>query len=222
MITEYAISVDLGQAQDHIALSIVGYDPGGSDAKGRAIGNEHYQILWLEQYPLGTTYRAIIEAAKRHWNNPRLEGKSTLLIDRGEVGKAVIEMFREEGLPAKGIAITSGQESRRVAGGWNVPKKDLVYALVAAYSTGRTTLYQAAPGSTASAIADKFKQELLSFKMKISKSGNQQFEAMTEADHDDIVMSVAMGVWYLREYGQELAEQEQTMAPEWDALRHGL
>jgi hypothetical protein len=223
MITEYALSIDLGQVQNHIALAIVGYDPGEIDHRQRAVGNEHYTIEWLEHYPKGTRYGSLIDSTKRHLQHPKLEGRTKLLLDRGEVGKAVIEQFEDAGMDPYGIQITGGLEPRRINRGWTVPKKDLVYALVAAYSQGRITIYTAPPGSPAADAADKLDKELSSFVMKAKKnSAGVGFEAELSSDQDDIVMAVAMAVWYLREHGQRFEHIAEKANLEWDALKHGL
>jgi hypothetical protein len=223
MITEYAIAVDLGQVRDHIALSIIGFDPGGLDARKRAIGNELYNILWLEHYPKGTQYGKMVDVCKRHLQHPTLEGRTKLLVDRGEVGKAVIEQFQEAGLEPIGIQLTAGNEPSRSVYGFNVPKKDVVFAAVAAYSQARVVMYQAEPGTPAADAASKLDGELGKFVIKAKKhSMSLGFEAESAEDHDDLVMSVAMGIWYLREYGERYDQLEEQAVKEWDSLRNGL
>jgi len=48
----------------------------------------------------------------------------------------------------------------------------------------------------------EFVEELQNFKLKITKSANDTYEAWRESVHDDLVLSVGMAVWYLEmQYG---------------------
>jgi len=202
MISEYALAIDLGQAQDHTALSIIGLEVGDPLAKDRALARERMQVLWLEHYPKGTRYHQLIDITKRHLSHPKLEGNCRLLIDRGEVGKAVIEDFQDAGLSPIGIQITSGNEVHRQSYGYSVPKRDLVWALVAAFTQGRVDVYESEPGSPEFIAAQKYQEELAKFGYKTAqKTGRVKYEALGADDHDDLVMSTAMGIWYLSEYG---------------------
>ncbi len=47
-------------------------------------------------------------------------------------------------------------------------------------------------------IIKDFRDELAGFQMKINKAtGSDSYEAWLERIHDDLVMSAAMGVWWL-------------------------
>jgi len=43
---------------------------------------------------------------------------------------------------------------------------------------------------------DTLVQELGNFKVKITKHGNDAYEAWREGQHDDLVLSVALACWY--------------------------
>jgi hypothetical protein len=59
-------------------------------------------------------------------------------------------------------------------------------------------LYQAGKIKIAKEIkhADTLVNELLNFKVKISASGHDSYEAWREGVHDDLVLSVALACWY--------------------------
>jgi len=45
-------------------------------------------------------------------------------------------------------------------------------------------------------LAPVLTTELQNFRMKFTKTGHDQYESWREADHDDCVLAVAMGLWY--------------------------
>lgn len=72
-----------------------------------------------------------------------------------------------------------------------MPKKDLAGALIAAFHGERLRI---AAGLTEGAT---LVNELLNFKVKVNiATGNESFEAWREGVHDDLVLAVAMAVWW--------------------------
>jgi 2-hydroxy-3-keto-5-methylthiopentenyl-1-phosphate phosphatase len=69
-----------------------------------------------------------------------------------------------------------------------------------------------------------FVHELNNFKAKITESKHDTYEAAKESDHDDLVMSMGMGVWYInRVYGEKLEYSEKlTGNIEYDVLNYGI
>ena len=45
-------------------------------------------------------------------------------------------------------------------------------------------------------LAEVLTKELLTFKVKITTAGNETFEAWRERDHDDLVLALAVALWY--------------------------
>lgn len=113
-----------------------------------------------------------------------------LVLDKTGVGQAIFDLFVARGLKPVGITITGGNKVNPAPGGFNVPKRDLVFALVALFQTGNIKI-AAQPAETQALV-----NELTNFKMKISQAGRDTYEAWRESQHDDLVLSVAMAAWY--------------------------
>jgi hypothetical protein len=45
-------------------------------------------------------------------------------------------------------------------------------------------------------LAGTLAKELTNFKVKVTASGKETFEAWREKDHDDLVLATAMAVWF--------------------------
>ena len=202
------LSVDLGTQQDPTAFSLlsrvqkfkprVGL-PGTPQfmEEDRELINE-IQLRFLERPPIKTTYPEIIERTKQILNNPQLAGDCFLVVDATGVGLPVLQMMREQGLAPIGIVITGGNNVSSTSNGFNVPKRDIVISLQTALQSGRLKIAKDIP------LAKELINEAKNFKVKITKSGNDTYEAWRESIHDDIIMSVAQGVWYFNKiYGTQ-------------------
>jgi hypothetical protein len=183
--------LDLGQRQDYSALAVaeqvVGQD------RRRAFHFRH-----LHRWPLGTPYTApeggpngicedlcdLIDRAGR---------PVVLVLDGTGVGRPVVDIFWRYGLGVKRLApvtITAGSQATCQGGWWNVPKRDLAGAVAAGLE--QRTLH-IAPGLRLTKVLTK---ELTTFKVKVTAAGNETFESWRERDHDDLVLAVALAVWF--------------------------
>ena len=86
------------------------------------------------------------------------------------------------------ISITGGMDSTFTEGHYNVPKRELVTALQIRFQN--ETLKIAKGIKEAAALVE----EMANFETKISDSGHDTYGGRSGV-HDDIVLSVAMGVW---------------------------
>lgn len=206
-----ALSIDLGAQQDFTATSLIHYKevveskktlPGlevrkMEDARVRF---EHH-LRFLERAEKGTPYPEIIQITRRRMKNPDL-ADAELLVDATGVGLAVVQQMMESGLKPIGIMITSGTEvgilksPKKVRLGYKVPKKEIVTALQIAFQSRRLKMPASLP------FIKEFVEELQNFRLKITRHANDTYEAWRESIHDDLVLSVGIGVWYLEtKYG---------------------
>jgi hypothetical protein len=224
----YAIGLDIGQASDPAALAVVGMDeyPVSSlalNAKSKR-KEMRFDVIWLEEFPLGTEYRVIVERVKfiMEQEDPMINNNCRLVMDFGQVGRAVREMFQEVGITPVCINILGSMagESRRTSVGYNVPKVDLVSVLHVAFSFGQIKIAENIKGIDDRNMSNRLMDELGAFKMKLTKANNMTFEAATESMHDDLVIAVAIACWYLEETAlviiPEIAHEH------YDVLRHGF
>jgi hypothetical protein len=174
----FYVGLDLGQAQDYTALSVI-------EAK-----EDKYQVRHLQRFRIGTPYPTIVGDVTKMMAT--LED-AVLVVDGTGVGRPVVDLFRAAELNPVAITITGGNDATKIDGGWHVPKRDLVGVLAVAFQTGNLKIAEALP--EAKTLVD----ELLNFKVKINiKTAHDSYEAWREGVHDDLVLSVAMAVWYAR------------------------
>jgi hypothetical protein len=213
----YYMSVDLGQAADYTAISVLETLP---PPAGRPEAPAGYLLRHLERPPLGTTYPAIVARVVQLLDRAPLSREETpLVVDKTGVGRPVTDMFRAEGLHPHTITITGGHTvTTNSPSDMYVPKKELASTLVAVYQSRRL---QMPAGLELGPVLIK---ELLNFRPKINiATGNVSFEAWRERDHDDLVLSVAMalwlaesqamraGVWFVDRWAGDEAESERRM-----------
>ena len=183
----FILGVDLGQAVDYTAISIV------EQITSPDRGSNGYLLRFLERPPLGTTYPAIVRRVLSLLDRAPLSRQETpLVVDRTGVGGAVVDMFTASGVRPRAITIHGG-DGVTDTDPWNlrVPKRDLAGTLVALFQTARL---QVAAGLE---LAPVLATELLNFKVKVNvASGHDTYEAWREGVHDDLVLSVALGCWY--------------------------
>lgn len=168
---KHYISVDLGQSNDFTAVSI-----------GVKHGSE-FHIRHLERLPLGTSYPAQVERITRLYS---MLGHPFLIVDRTGVGRPVFDLLKD--LNPVGISITGGMHPVKEGKEWNIPKRDLIGALVCAFQGGKFKIARSLQE------ADTLVRELSNFKIKITGTGHDTYEGR-EGVHDDLVLSVAMAVY---------------------------
>ena len=200
---KYCLALDVGSERDHSVLTLLSRNVNVTmTPNGEETHLPSYDLPFLERFPLRTPYEVILNRTKEVMHNPLLSTKGcVLLIDATGVGNPVVQMFQELGPIA--VVISSGHVVNALAnGGYSVPKRDLVTSLQAVMQSRRLRI--------ASGLKDieKLKKEILGFKMKPpTRTGHIQFEAESETTHDDIVMSLAMGIWYLEKlFGYKIPE----------------
>jgi hypothetical protein len=195
-MSSYVVGLDLGQAQDPSALAILEcIPPPGLNYLEHALGGTRergtYHITHLERYPLGTKYPAIVEKVIRLLTRPELANTACeLVIDATGVGRPVFDLFQQANVSAIGILITGGDTVSREDNMIHVPKRNLASCLQVLVQSRRITLSDTLP------LRDTLAREMQNFKVKISTSGHDTYEAWRESTHDDILLATAMAAWY--------------------------
>jgi hypothetical protein len=181
---EYIIGVDLGFSQDYTALAI---------AERHGLKKPEYRIRHLKRFELMTKYQEVAAEVKRMMENEALAAfDKHLVLDATGVGRPVVEMFEDAGLEPVAITITSGFEMTRVKdrAEYRVPKADLMSSMQMVVQGARLKV------SPKLRLARTFIEEAKNFKIKITEDKNATYEAWRSRDHDDLVLSVAMLLWY--------------------------
>lgn len=193
----FYVGCDLGQSQDYTAICIIEklpHAPGGSGPM--------FHVRKLER-TRGTPYPRVVSRLKTIMQ--RLP-TATLVVDATGCGLPVIDLLKQEGLRPIAILIHGGDRatavdtvlptssrhtpSRYTPRTWRVPKRDLVACVQVLMQNRRL---QIAPGP----LADVLAAELANFKIKIDPvTAHDSYSAWREAEHDDLVLSVALALWW--------------------------
>jgi hypothetical protein len=173
--------LDLGQLSDPSALTILERLEDGPHVR--------YEARHLQRWPLGTAYPRIVEAVGALLTREPLVKQCRLIIDETGVGSAVADMFREAGIPFIGIIITGSTGWYRESGRrWHVSKLLLVSEVQKFLSSEAIGISRHLP------VAEVLREELKNFRVHVSKSAHEIYEAR-EGATDDIVLSLAIALF---------------------------
>lgn len=226
----YVLGLDVGQAQDFTALCVLERDvrpTGRKDGTGGEEWADHYTVVHLERPPLKTAYPEVVRAVQKTLAHPKLDGNAQLVVDATGVGRPVVDMLREARCEPQPVTITAGQTvSITDDGFWHVPKRILVSATAIALQTERLHVARSL------ALSETLTREMLNFKVKINAKAHDSYEAWRDGEHDDLVLAVALAVWWAertpeggwRNRGADMKERrrqrflEKAETPWWRAL----
>jgi len=183
-MTSYTVGIDLGQAFDYTAFAIL------EEKKLR-----NYDLRHVERHR-NVPYPALVDRTRELVS--RLRGNVSLAVDATGVGRPVVDMLEEAGIPADlyALTLTGGDSVQREGSRIRVPKRDVVSSVACLLQTGRLRIPRTLAG------AEVLERELVRFRAKITLSGHDTYEAWREADHDDMVLAVALACW-LNEKGRD-------------------
>jgi hypothetical protein len=197
MYERLVIGLDLGQPQDYTALAIA--QQSMEPAQPRYLRT--YAFRHLHRWPVGAPYPQIRDdVAQLLEKVPGAE----LVVDATGCGRAVLDLFRYGGLkvPVRPVTISAGTEVAEADhGGWRVPKRDLVSAVQAALQTKRLKIASALPETRT------LTRELQAFRAKPTVGlGLENCDVWRERPQDDLVLAVALAVWYGEQGGEPWVE----------------
>ena len=177
----FCVGLDLGQSADYTALAVVQEGAGGD-----------LLLRHLERYRLHTPYPQQADAVAALMRDERLM-RPELVVDATGVGRAVTDILKTKGLEFRAVTITGGASVTAVAGGYHVPKRDLVAALEVPFHTGALKVAEGLE------LWPALRKELLAFRRKINlKTAHDSYEHWRDSDHDDLVLAVALACWWVR------------------------
>ncbi len=206
----YYFGLDLGQAQDYTALSILG------KVKLKNSDEIQYHVRHAERFVLGTTYPDMIDKLEERINAVNIDSDYTVVTDATGVGRPVVDLMRKRLIKTIPVIITGGDKELfdPDLGGWRVPKRILVSNLQVLLQSGRLKFAEGM--MHAKTLID----ELLNFKIKVNTHANDTYEAWREGDHDDLVLSLALAAWYAVVYGVTESQRRQVNIPNpWLAIK---
>lgn len=200
----WLVGLDLGQMSDYTAISALETSLMPGDRRHVA-----YPLRYLERPARGTSYPEIVRRVGELLVRPELDG-ARLVVDATGVGRAVVDMLKDARLFPVCVTITSGDKATRDdhGAGWHVPKRDLAGVLQAAFQAGRLKV------ASSLDLASVFVRELQCFTVKVSVAGHDTYEALREGDHDDLVLSVALAIWFGDKIGGNVGEEPRIVTME--------
>ncbi|RJE46819.1 hypothetical protein A7K50_12400 [Dehalobacter sp. MCB1] len=182
---KFYIGLDLGQANDYTALAVLERLGPEGDRK-EAI----YHVRHLERVR-GIPYPEIVAKVAAMLESPALKGNTSTVIDMTGCGRPVFDMFKEAGLSPIGVQIHGGDRSTQENDNWRVPKRDLVAVLQVLLQAKRLKI------ASRLELGAILQAEMLNFRVKIDPAtAHDSYSAWREADHDDLVLSVALAAWH--------------------------
>lgn len=196
----FIVAADLGTLQDFTAITVYeelsrySYRQTAQDVArgmdGEKIIERYYAMRHLDRLPQRISYVAIANEIAGLMQSPALAGQAELVVDATGVGRPMVDMLVERKLNPTAITITRGKSVTHEGNEYHVPKIDLATALQVGFATRRIVIAKGLP------LVPAFMREVENFKVKITTAGNDTYEAWREKDHDDLVLSAAMGIWW--------------------------
>jgi len=177
--TIFFLGLDLGQAKDYTALTIIERPPGMPFK---------YNVRSLKRFPIGTSYPEIVDKICKVTKHPDVQ-PNLLVIDATGVGAPIADMFRQKNLNFIPVIITGADKVSRDQRAVRVPKRDLISTLQVLLQTKKLKIAGSLPE------AQILIEELLNFQVKISVTGHDSYGAWREGTHDDLILATSLACW---------------------------
>ena len=204
-MSAWYVGLDLGQVSDYTAIAVAEQRPEVADT--RLI--RRYDLRHLERVR-GKSYQAVGEQVKALMGTPALAG-ARLIVDKTGVGAAVVDQIRAVGLEPIAVTIHGGDVVTGEGLDWRVPKRELVGTVQVLLQNGYLRIAQALP------LAHTLTAELLNFKVTIDPAtAHDSYAAWREADHDDLVLAVALACWYSEHQNWPAQRRDQELLDAYD------
>ncbi len=202
MTTPYLLGVDLAQRSDFTAIALLERGAQANSVFGGTTPTWDVTALDRTQH---TSYEVICDRVARLMGSDKLRPKriapggrwrtvaqTTLVVDSTGVGGPVVDMLRRRGLSPVEVLITGGVDPVEMSHtSWRVPKRDIVLAVQLAMENRALRVAEGLPH------AETLKQELQDFRYKLDPiTAHDSYGAWRVGQHDDLVLAVALPLWY--------------------------
>ncbi|HKM07755.1 MAG TPA: hypothetical protein VJ869_12295 [Sphaerochaeta sp.] len=196
---DFCLSQDLGKIGDYHGqiLTETKMKVRGRTAMARGWDEDSHQdvmypeiiVKWIDRNQ--DSYDKLIDDTLMRMQKVEIYENCWHVVDATGVGIPTIDFMRRNGLTPIGIWITGGHSVNSQDYGYTVPKLELINTLQLAFSSGMLKIAQGVNQEYLNQILHEFQV----FKDKKATSG--KMEAWRESDHDDLVMSLAINVWWV-------------------------
>lgn len=192
--SEYFLGLDLGQSADPSALTVTERRTPlferGIGRNGYDKGTPKYTVVHIDRFKLGTSYTDVVDRVAAVKEAPETGNDPPLVMDATGVGAPVVDQFQDKGLRPAQIIFSSGDQVTQDGQKYKVPKADLVTSVETLLQAGRLKILEDLPD------AEQLVEEMRRFRVKYTANGHARFEHATEADSDDVLLSVACPLWF--------------------------
>lgn len=198
--SSWVVSVDLGKRIDYTAVSVFEHTREPIDewvadevkCTTRQKVLERYTVRGLQRLPLGVDYPVQADHIAGLLSRPPLHGYADMVIDEASVGTAVADDF-EARWAVKPVRVTvHGTAAEVIRHGprkFTVPKLQIVSHLDAKLNNGELVFAEGLSDSEA------LRDEMTNFQQTVTATNQFSFEARS-GKHDDLVISLGMGLWW--------------------------
>ena len=146
----------------------------------------------LHRYPRGTDYPTLYRSVQSVMRQlPSRERKAELLVDKTGVGAPVVDAMRAMGMAPIGANITGGLISNMIDSAITRCRRRYWPACSTSRWPRSGSRSPKLPGGS-----EALRLELQKFHARVKPSGSLVLEAWREGHHDDLVLSLALAVWY--------------------------
>jgi len=197
-LEEVILGCDLGKTNDYTAICGIErwQDYKSWPYEKYELGEAQYRLVYLERFPLGTDYieqaqftKVIFDDAIDRYSDKRV--RPQLVVDATGPGLPMLDLFRKMIPRAIGVYITGGNDFNKDGNIYYVPKKHLATNLQVIMQGKRLAFGRNIPE------LKNLKEELMNFQYKINDTtGHVTFEHWRESQKDDMVLSIAIALWY--------------------------
>lgn len=214
--TQFFVGLDLGFVNDYSAVAILERRFQEDMEDFELYRRAYFDLTELKRFDLGTPYQQIIDDMKTLFENPKLIGKSKLLVDSTGVGLPITQQLEAYRLRPIPICITGGEKAVQSGAGWNVPRTHIISLLATVFQSARIKIAEGLE------LAKVFEKELQNIGYKIKKEdGAVTYESKKESVHDDLCMATGIALWYAARDGLEKRKKphrRQTRSREYNPL----
>lgn len=144
-----------------------------------------FRIVSLHRAALGTSYPIICEQVRSILSELP---EADLIVDATGIGRGICDILNGRGLRPHAMTITAGETWTRKNMELHVAKVQLVSCLITATQEGRVKFAPEIP------LRDVVSEEIAAFTPRRTATGLLTYEG-ADGIHDDLVMSLAMGIW---------------------------
>jgi hypothetical protein len=182
-VQQVVFGLDLGQSHDPTALA-------GAEVLHSGTTEPIFHFGYLKRFPLKTPYTAIVEWLAKQAGAPPFQD-AILAVDETGVGRPIVEMIRQRvRMCVIPVTITGGtKETQQEDLSYHVPKKALVTNAVVLMEGGRLKIAAKLPD------APMLVKELQNFRVNVTVSAHELFEAWREGLNDDLVLALCLACW---------------------------